>query len=154
MKNSKGISMVTLIITIIVMLILSSIVFVVSNDGRERANDAKYYNEKKLLQEAAQTRFASHMRNSNSYPLEGTSLKTSLSDVVLQLETLGCENVDTAEVKDMITDFLDKNQNHAEYNRIISYSDMLALEMTNITYTTSYFYIINYYSLDVIGPIK
>lgn len=151
MSNSKGISMVTLVITIIVMIILSSIVIVVSTDGRDKANDAKYYNEKKILQEAMQSRFAGYMRNSDTYPIEGIVLE---DDIYSQLSDLGRESAQDDEVKNEIQEFLTKNNSHSEYNRIINYTDMLALEITNITTSSDYSYIVNYYSLDVIGPIK
>ncbi|MBO5179872.1 MAG: hypothetical protein J6B87_05965 [Clostridia bacterium] len=154
MINSKGISMITLVITIIVMLILSSIVYVISNDGRESADNAKYLNEKKLLQEAMQSRLAGYLRNANTYPLEGTPLASSEDDVITQLENIGRETANTVEVKSEINTFLTKNISHAEYNRIINYTDMLALELTNISSDTNYSYIANYYSLDIIGPIK
>ncbi|MBR4110686.1 MAG: hypothetical protein IKK43_03230 [Clostridia bacterium] len=154
MKNSKGISMITLIVTIIVMLILSSIVYVVSTDGRETADNAKYANEIKLLQEAMQSRFAGYMRNSETYPLKGTVAKTSTSEIVTQLENIGRETANTDEVKNEINDFLNKNSSNSEYNRIINYTDMLSLDITNISDKTNYSYIVNYYSLDVIGPIK
>lgn len=154
MKNSKGISMITLVITIIVMLILASIVYVVSNDGRETADDAKYYNEKKIIQEAMQSRFSGYLRNSDTYPIEGTELNNSVDEIIVQLEAIGREEANADEIKTEITNFLAKNSGHSEYNRIINYDDMLDLGITNVSYKTNYSYIANYYSLDIIGPIK
>ena len=154
MTNSKGISMITLIITIIVMLILASIVYVVSDDGRERADTAKYLNEKKLIQEAMQSRFSGHLRNSDTYPIEGNILNDSVDEIIVQLETAGKESANTDEMKNEITNFLSKNEKYSEYNRIINYDDMLELGITNVSYKTNHSYIVNYYSLDIIGPIK
>lgn len=154
MTNQKGISMITLVITIIVMIILASIVYVVGNDGRETAEHAKYENEKKLIQEAMQSRYATYMRNPNAGSLEGTILENTLTEIVTQLEEMERNTLDSNEVRDEITSFLDKNSLHPECSRIINYNDMLSLGITNVTSTTNYSYIANYYTLDVIGPIK
>lgn len=154
MKNSKGISMITLIITIIIMLILAGIVYVVSDDGRERADKAKYLNEIKLIREAAQSRFAGYLRSSTTYPLEGTLAKDSLAEILLQLETLGCESTSLDEMGNEINVFLSDNVENSEYSRIINYADMLELGITNVSSKTTYVYLVNYYSLDVVGPIK
>lgn len=153
MKNSKGISMITLIVTIVVMLILASIVFIAGDDSMETADRAKIGNEKKSLQEAMQSRFAGYMRNSDTYPLEGATVDSDVDVIVEYLKDIGREYADANDVKSEINAFLTKNTGYEEYNRIINYSDMMALEMTNISYTADYSYIVNYYSLDVVGPI-
>lgn len=155
MKNSKGISIITLIITIIVMLILSSIVYVVTNDGMETANNAKYYNEKKSLQEALESRFADFARNEKMNPLEGTIIEENTADKIIEnLTSIGRKEANTEKNREEIIEFVDKNVKHAEYTRIINYDDMLALEIANVSYKANYSYIVNYYSLDIVGPIK
>lgn len=155
MKNSKGISIITLVITIVVMLILASIVYVVGNDGMETADNAKHYNEKKSLQEAMEARFASFAVNEKMNPLEGTQIEDYTADKIIEhLTSLGRKEANTTENRDEIVKFVEQNVNHAEYTRIINYDDMLALEIANVSYKTNYSYVVNYHSLDIVGPIK
>lgn len=153
MKNSKGISMITLIVTIVVMLILASIAFFAGDDSVDTANRAKLGSEKKSLKEAMQSRFAGYMRNSDTYPLEGTIIDSDVDVIAEYLKNIGRIEANKNEVKAEINTFLEKNVSNEEYNRIINYSDMLALEMTHVSNTMDYSYIVNYYSLDVVGPI-
>lgn len=155
MKNARGISIITLIITIIVMIILASIVYIVGNDGMETADSAKYYNEKKSLQEAMQARFSGYVVNKNANPLEGTVLdEWSADSIIAHLKSIDRKEAETTENREEIIKFVDGNVNHAEYTRIINYYDMLALEIANVSHKTNYSYIVNYHSLDIIGPIK
>lgn len=155
MKNAKGISIITLIITIIVMIILASIVYIVSNDGMETADSAKYHNEKKSLQEAMQARFSSYVVNENANPLEGTVLDEWTTETIIEhLKSIDRKEADTSENSEAIRKFVDGNVKHAEYTRIINYYDMLALEIANVSHKTNYSYIVNYHSLDIVGPIK
>ena len=153
MKNSKGISMITLIITMVVMIILASIVLIAGDDSMETADRAKIGTEKKSLQEAIQSRFAGYMRNSATYPLVGATVNSDVDEIVDYLEEIGREDAKKSSTKSEIEAFLEKNINNEEYNRIINYSDMLALEMKNVSNAIEYSYIVNYYSLDVVGPI-
>lgn len=168
MKNSKGISMITLIITIVVIIILSSIAIVVSENGIDMALDARYQNERKELSEAVTSRFAGYLRNSSTYPLEGVSVEAvfddslsndekeaeALTQIVERLKNLGSTTVDTVDVKNEINKILHDNINHIKYTRIVSSTEMLALGLTNLGSDINYVYIVNYYSADVIGPIN
>lgn len=167
MTNSKGVSMVSLVITIIVIIILASIAIVVSDNGIDMAYDAKFENERKELKQAVASRFASYMRNSDMYPLEGISVPAMFNDglstdekqqqvleeVVTYLNSLGRTTVDKDEVKNEIVQLLQENKNHIKYTRIVGATEMLALGLTNISGNINYEYIVNYYSADVIGPI-
>ena len=154
MRNSKGISMVTLVITIVVMMILLSIAFVVNNDGTERADIAKIENEKQLLQQALQARCADYIRNPQFASLEGEKVEPTLDAITSYLSSSGRETTNDSEVRTEITTFLQKNDKWTEYIRIIDYSDMLGLGLTNISHKTDYSYVVNYYSLDIVGPIE
>lgn len=168
MKNSKGISMITLIITIVVIIILSSIAIVVSENGIDMALDARYQNERKELSDAVISRFAGYLRNSSTYPLEGASVPAifdeslsnadkeaqALSQILEYLKTSGSATAGTDDVKNEISKILHDNINHIKYTRIIGSSEMLSLGLSNLTSDINYVYIVNYYSADVIGPIN
>ncbi len=168
MKNNKGVSIITLTITIIVMIILAGIAIVVSRDGVDMANDARIENEKKQLQNAITSRFAGYLRSKDAYPLEGVKIQSafdeevtndvkvqqSLNEIVTHLEGAGRYTVEEEETKNKIQNLLQKNINHIEYTRIIGASEMLALGLTNVDGNISYYYVVNYYSADIIGPIS
>lgn len=168
MKNCKGVSMITLIITIIVIIILSSVAIVVSNNGIDMANEAKFQNEKREIKQALTSRFAGYLRNEDLYPIEGIALQSAfneglsdeerkqqvLNEIVTHLKGLGRYTVDTDEVKNEIEKMLQDNINHIEYTRIIGATEMLALGLTNVGSEINYEYVVNYYSSDVIGPIN
>ncbi len=168
MKNNQGISMITLIITIVVILILSGIAIVVSESGIDMAIDARYQNEKKELQSAVTSRFAGYLRNSQTYPLEGASVEAifdetlskedkktrAMTEIINYLKSLGRTTAETAEVKSEIEQILGDNINHIKYTRIIGSTEMLSLGLSNLNSDINYNYIVNYYSADVIGPIS
>lgn len=168
MKNNQGISMITLIITIVVIIILSSIAIVVSENGIDMAIDARYQNERKELQSAVTSRFAGYLRNSQTYPLEGASVEAifdetlsneekksqATTEIVDYLKNLGRYTAETDEVKNEIGKILEDNINHVKYTRIIGSTEMLSLGITNLNSDINYNYIVNYYSADVIGPIS
>lgn len=167
MKNAKGVSMINLIITIIVIVILSSIAIVISENGIDMANNAQHQTEKKELREAITSRFAGYLRNSSVYPLEGASVQAifdetlsdsqkesqALLEIVNYVKTLGHDTVETIEIKNEIAELIQTNINHIKYTRIIGGTEMLALGLTNLTSDIEYVYIINYYSADIVGPI-
>ena len=73
MKNNKGISLISLIITIIVMLILAGIVIFNAWDKQvNKATFTKVYNEMQEVTTAVQQRHAAHRIDSTVYPYVGT----------------------------------------------------------------------------------
>lgn len=167
MKNAKGISMISLIITIIVIVILSSIAIVISESGLDMAENAQYQTEKKELREAIASRFAGYLRNSSTYPIEGVSVQSifdetlsnsqkesqALNEIVSYIKGLGNDTVETDDIKNEISELIQTNINHIKYTRIIGSTEMLSLGLTNIKSDTDYVYVINYYSADIVGPI-
>lgn len=73
MKSNKGISLISLIITIVVMLILSGIVIFNTWDNQvNKATFTKVYNEMQEVTTAVQQRHAAHRIDSVVYPYVGT----------------------------------------------------------------------------------
>ena len=78
MKNNKGISLITLIFTIIVIIIIASIVIYTGYQKNvNKATFTKIYNEMQEITTAVQERHAAHRINSSSYPYIGTELTDS-----------------------------------------------------------------------------
>ncbi|MBO5179323.1 MAG: hypothetical protein J6B87_03155 [Clostridia bacterium] len=75
MKNNKGISLVSLIFTIIVIIILASIVIYYGyTQNINKATFSRIYNEMQEITTAVQERHAAHRINGSSYPYIGTKL--------------------------------------------------------------------------------
>ena len=75
MKNNKGISLVTLIFTIIIIIIIASIVIYTGfSKNINKATFTKIYTEMQEITTAVQERQAANRINSSSYPYAGTKL--------------------------------------------------------------------------------
>lgn len=78
MRNKKGISLITLIITIVVLLILASIsIFVGYEYNINKATFTKIYNEMKEVSSAIQERQVENRLDNTIYPLVGKKLTTT-----------------------------------------------------------------------------
>lgn len=78
MRNKKGISLITLIITIVVLIILASIsIFVGYEYNINKANFTKIYNEMKEVSNAIQERQVENRLDNTIYPLVGKKLTTT-----------------------------------------------------------------------------
>lgn len=78
MRNKKGISLITLIITIVVLIILASIsIFVGYEYNINKANFTKIYNEMKEVSSAIQERQVENRLDNTIYPLVGKKLTTA-----------------------------------------------------------------------------
>lgn len=78
MRNKKGISLITLIITIVVLLILASIsIFIGYEYNINKANFTKIYNEMKEVSSTIQERQVENRLDNTIYPLVGKKLTTA-----------------------------------------------------------------------------
>jgi type II secretory pathway pseudopilin PulG len=130
MKESKGISLVVLIITIIILIILSALLINTGNLGLQRAEEAKIKNEISTIKEAVTKRFTYYIENEIRYPLIG-------------------EIVDINEAN---SDFGRDVTDEIEYIRKLdsAYTQMLNIERID----SNHIYIVNYNSGEVVGPLK
>lgn len=150
MKNS-GITIITLIITIVVIIILTSI-FVAS--GLESLNEAKITkaeNEIKMLKEAVVNRYTSYVKNQNGIALYGTPVKDKMSSsecVERILDTLNNDEKIKKETK--ITKEIERD--YAKFVMLVASGDMARLGLEN--YDVDNVYIVNYNTSSVYGPIK
>lgn len=81
LKENKGISLITLIIMVIVLLILASIFISTGLDALQQTKDSKIQNEIHSLQEAISSRYASFLKNEESVSLLGALPTTRWSSV-------------------------------------------------------------------------
>lgn len=128
MIDNRGISLITLIITIIIMIILAAIGIRIATDGIDSTAEARIINEKKELETAIIDRFANNAVNEESFPLLGSVLSASeLSDI----SDIKIEDID--------------------YIRKVNKSDIQSLGVKN---TTGRSYVVDYLAGAVFGPIE
>ena len=151
MKNSKGISLITLVITIIVLIILASIPIIVSDDSADRTEKASFDTEKLELKKALTQRYANYLQNENASPLIGIAVKTE-AEAKQMLINLGRDltTIEQSEF-DKIFKYSDSK---AEYYRILEKEDVMALGIKNVNNMIEYSYVVNYALPEVIGPVK
>lgn len=138
--NEKGISLIALVVTIIVMIILATIVIKVGNDGFTTAIDAQIANEIRDVESAAMKRFSDNAVSETAYPLLGE--KIELETVITTI----CSNTEYTDAD--IRESLTKN---ISYVRKINSTDINGLGVKN---ATGNLYIVDYFSGKVYGPIK
>ena len=124
--NNSGISMISLVITIIAVVILSAIVIRVGLSGIDLSNETRMSAERKEIESAIETRYADYSINPDLYPLIGKEV--SVSDLS-NISGINVENI--------------------EYIRILDKRDLQNLGIKN---TTGASYIVDYMSSKVFGP--
>lgn len=165
MKNNKGISLVTLIVMILVMIILAAITIRSTMIGYEKSLEAKAGAEREQVRKAMNGKFADNQVNGTANPLVGLLIPKENMDTEEAVVNYLCdklkddymkfvniEAVEQEKQRDSIIKFVSDNFEDMEYTRILEYSDLinLGLENTNLNAV----YVVNYYSSDVIGPIN
>ena len=128
MRSNKGVTLITLIVTIIVMIILSAITIRVATSGIDSTTEARITNEKKELETAIIQRFADHANNEIGFPLLGDTV--TLSDIA---------EYGTFESKDL------------DYIRKVGQSHIRGLGVKN---PTGNLYYVDYFTGKVYGPIN
>ena len=146
MKNNAGVSLVTLVITIVVMLVILSITLSSSLDSIEETNMTKIENEIRTLKDAANDRMANYERNPTLYPLVGDKIGDGIIDYIGAIETLESSEITQLKVK-----YKDE-AHHSDYHRLVGRADAAKLGVENID--VEHFYIIDYYNVEVYGPVS
>lgn len=138
--NEKGISLIALVVTIIVMIILATIVIKVGNDGFTTAIDAQIASEIRDVESAAMKRFSDNAVSETAYPLLGEKIELETAITTI------CSNTEYTDAD--IRESLTKN---ISYVRKINSTDINGLGVKN---ATGNLYIVDYFSGKVYGPIK
>ncbi len=138
--NEKGISLIALVVTIIVMIILATIVIKVGNDGFTTATNAQIANEIRDVESAAMKRFSDNAVSETAYPLLGEKIELETAITTI------CSNTEYTDAD--IRESLTKN---ISYVRKINSTDINGLGVKN---ATGNLYIVDYFSGKVYGPIK
>ncbi len=155
LKNNKGISLITLILTIIVILILTAIFLSTGLDSIFEAKGSKNANEIAQLKSAISDRFNSYLKNEDTVALTGKLAKnTYTTDECINkiISTLDFEKA-TDEEKETQKNKISNNisRDYEKYVMIIESGDMAQLGLENYSKTNRY--IVDYYTGMVYGPI-
>lgn len=135
MKNNKGVSLISLVITIILILIIASIsIYYGVTKNIDTTTETVSYTEIIDVEEAISQRSLMNKLNSSNYPLVGTPLtdsnplvvsETSYGDGWYQLEE---------------SDFSKLNLENVKKNYIVNYKDNLVVSTTPIKYNGVLYY--------------
>lgn len=159
LKNNKGISLITLILTIIVILILTAIFVSSGLDSIFEAKGSKNANEIAQLKSAVADRFNSYLKNEDTVALVGKLAKNTESYNTVDecvnkiISTLDFEKA-TDEEKNAEKNRISNNisRDYEKYVMIIESGDMAQLGLENYSKTNRY--IVDYYTGAVYGPIS
>lgn len=147
-KNSKGISLVTLVITIVVMIIILTITISSSLKSVEETNVTKIENEIRSLKDAVNDRIANYERNPSLYPIVGQKTGDTIFEYIRSIE-----NLESQEISNIISE-ISKNYSSetADYYRIVgrTEAEKLGVESLDI----EHYYIVDYNECEVYGPIS
>lgn len=158
MKNNSGITLVTLIITIIALIILTSVFMATGTDSLEEAKQSEIKNEMQQLKQAVISKFTSYQKNDGNVFLNGESAKNKWGDpevcVDKIIESLIFEEDTTFEEKNAKIQKITKEviRDYDTFVRVIYSGDKVDLGIDN--YATDYVYIVNYNTGAVYGPIS
>jgi len=165
MKKNKGISLISLVVMIVIMIILAAIAIRVGMESYENALESKAATERQEVIAAVSGRFGDYQRNSTANPIVGfivpdeylENKDTIANYIINKLKVEYGKLFTDDEIKDstqqkLIYKFIEDNYDDMEYTRILSYSDLIDLEIENTNINAVY--VVNYYSNDVVGPIN
>lgn len=159
LKNKKGITLVTLVFVIIIILILTSIFIATSLRALNETRNSEIQAEKQALEVAAQERYISYIKNNKNtnVALIGsapTSRWSSPNDClaialkyvdVSDLSEIDKEN----KIKKISSDIL---AHYEEYVKVITSNDAKRLGIES--FLEDSVYILDYYTATAYGPIK
>lgn len=137
-KNNKGITLIALIVTIVVLLIIAGMSIAGGISGVEQANDNKLLSELSMVQHAITERYTKYKLTKDTSLLVGTKVDvSSLTDVPEPIEWRVIQTTSTSEVS-----------THPERNYYrLNESNFVDLGLTGDYKDVSY--IVNYYSGEV-----
>jgi len=159
LKNNRGITLITLIYMIIIILILTSIFIATSLNSLEEARNSEIENELHVLEQAINERFVSYIKNDKSLNVQLTGNSPSANG----LSETDCVNIaiectdytdysteDIAKKKQKISD--DISRDYDDYVKIISKSEAKALGIE--PFSEENIYMVDYYTAKAYGPIN
>lgn len=142
LKNNKGVSMITLVITIVIMVIMISIILNSSIDSIEETNVTKIENEVRMLKEAVNVRITNHERNENLYPLIGEKVGDEIYNKLKNIEG----------IEPSVINELNYSAETEDLYRVIDAADAKQLGVDGID--VEHRYILDYNDCEVYGPLK
>jgi type II secretory pathway pseudopilin PulG len=163
MTNKKGVSLVALVITMIVIIILAGIALTSGIGGYDKALEAKDKEERNQVMNAINNRFGDYQRNKTLNPIVGEvvpdyseeSGETRINDVKEYLVQLflseGRMTRDIDGISKDIESFVRRNIDNMEYTRILRHNNVIEIGINSIS--KDRVFLVNYYSVDVVGPI-
>lgn len=148
LKNSKGVSLVTLVITIVVMIIILTITISSSLQSVEETNTTKIENEIRNLKDAVNIRVANYERNPSLYPIVGRKVGDMVFEYIRSIE-----NLESQEISDIITN-ISKNYSAetSDYYRLVGKTEAEKLGVESLD--VEHYYIIDYNECEVYGPVS
>ena len=162
MKNNKGISLVSLVVMIILMILLASYGVNVGINNYNKSLETKAAEENQQVKLAVSNRFGDNQRNNTSYPLVGLVIPEDNANTIDMAKTYiiyklrkdynKLNNENYAEDEANIQKFVNDNFSEMEYTRILTSTDLVELGIENTNLNS--IFIVNYYSSDVVGPIN
>lgn len=135
LKENKGITIVALVVTIVILLILASVTINGVIQGRDEAKENKLLSELSMVQHAVTQRYTKYELTKDRDVLVGTKIQTS---------TL--ENVPNT-INWKVTQFDEINNPEREYYRV-NKSDLVKLGLSGDDKTDSS-YVVNYFTGEV-----
>lgn len=156
MMNNKGITIITLIVMIAVIIILTSIFMATGLDSLKEAKNSEIKNEIYQLKQAVVNRYTSYEKNDGNIALIGTLAKNEWSNFEDCLErVIASLTYDNETIEERTSgEARIKKEISRDYNKfvmIVNSGDRLRLGLEN---SSDNVYIVNYYTGAVYGPIK
>lgn len=157
-KNNQGISLITLVITIIVMIILTSIFVSTGLSSLNEVKDSEIKNEMYNLKQAVVNRFTSYQKNDGNVTLIGTYAKSVWPDsdecIDKVIPTLEYDDTDTSEDKIAKAEKVSNSikADYDEYVMIVKSGDMEKLGLDSVSEKNVY--VVDYLMGAVYGPIE
>lgn len=157
MTRNNGITLITLVIMIVVILILTSVFIATGIDALNESKNSEIANEIYQIEQAIAEKYVSYMKNDGNIALTGSapsSKWTTMDECVdAVLLTLDFEDVSfedkTMKVQKINNDF---TRDYDKFVKILYSGDMAKLGLEN--FSDDNVYVVNYYTGSVYGPIN
>ena len=146
-KDNKGISLIMLVISFVIMILLISIIVNTSLNSVEEVETVKIEDEIRNLTDAVNDRIINNERNSIQYPLVGSKVE---EDVFLYIRSI--KTLDSSEITKIISKI---NENYSDKTkdlfRLVGNIEAQRLGVKNVD--PDHYYIVDYNTGDVYGPV-
>lgn len=154
--NNKGVTIITLIVTILVILILSSIFISVGLDSLNEAKETEIKNEMYQLKQAVINKYTSYEKNDGKIALVGTSALSKWGNKNECIEKV----IATLQYEDESMDEIERRKARVsgeiarDYDEFVMLIDSDARVKLGLENSSDNVYIVNYYTGSVYGPIE